>query len=261
MRRLWFAYLILVVCACGAWQQGGVPILGSTASGSGGGGTAPTHVTDSTNGSSCVGVATCNAASFSGTAGQLIVVFVFTSSSNTINAPTDNCGSSGGASDTYTSLASNSTHSVLYSTLIGATKTCTVTANIGATPTGNIIIALSTWSGVNATTPVFASTIGNQSSNSTGSNGVTSNAGTGGTISTGQANNVLAGLTADCAGSAETLTAGTGFTLTNTPGFVGNCQYGSENETVASISSGLAATYTSSISVFRNTAAYTVQHP
>lgn len=225
-----------------------------------GSGTAPTFIADSTNSSFCVGVATCAAASFTPNTNDLIWVQVFTPSGTTINSPTDTCGTSGGASNTYTADSTNTTKGALFHTLVGFGKACVVTANIG-TPAGNEIVYAQIWRGVNQTTPIFSNTLGNQASNGTGTDGVTSNAGTGTTISSNQSNDILAGAAVDCSGGPETISAGTGFTLTNTPALVGNCIVAGEQKTVATASSGLAATFTSNVSTFRMTSALVIQHP
>jgi hypothetical protein len=133
-------------------QQVRIPGPGGAGAASG---TNPTFITDVTNTSFCLNQTTCAATAFTPQTGDLILVFAYAGgSSGTISAPTDTCGTSGGASNSYTSQATNSSswHSALYSTIVGFGKSCVVTGNYGAVSGVNLQTYVQNWRGVNGTT-------------------------------------------------------------------------------------------------------------
>jgi hypothetical protein len=234
--------------------------------GAAGGGTNPTFETDVTNSSFCQNVATCAASAFTPITGDLILAFEYAGgTSGAYSAPTDTCGTSGGASNTYTLVASNSSSwkSGLYWAIVGYGKSCVVTGNFTAVSGVNEQIYVQDWRGVNATTPVYTAAIGNVNTPGTGANAVSSSLGTGSTISGTQTNNDIAGGVITCYGNADTFSAGTGYTLGGIHENVGNCNVAGEYEALSAAASGVSATFTTTggTNNYYHTFAAVIQHP
>ena len=224
---------------------------------------APTFVQDTYNTSSCAGgPATCSVAAITTTTNHALYVQVMYLHTATLTNITDTCGTSGGATNTYTSDFTYSTGSFYFSqvlhTIVGYGKSCVVTANYGGTG-ANTEIYVAEISGTNLTTPVVSgqAIIADQSAPGTGANAVTS-----GNITTTGTNTLIIASVEQCTGSPDSFSAGTGFTLSQNPGIIGNCTVGSEYQTFASIGS-IAGTFTTTggAGTAYMTAAVAFQHP
>lgn len=141
------------------------------------------------------------------TAGNALGVLVSWEGSGTLTSITDNCGTAGGGSNTYTtkSVLSDYQKGAVGYTLIGATKSCTITANISGGSTPYIVVHEIT--NVHQTTPVVSDQYGINSQFATGS---ATDALTSPTITTTQGSTLIFGATTgvDSGG----FVAGTGYT-------------------------------------------------
>jgi hypothetical protein len=145
-------------------------------------------------------------------AGNVIVGQAFVSAdTSTITGVTDNCGTAGGASNTYTLFDNTQTPSngpaVSFVAVIGASKSCTVTiANTGGNWQTAIVQEVS---GVDNTTPVGSGqhAVNDQASPGTGTNAVTS-----GNITTTRNNAYIFSASTEYAASGLTYSAGTNYT-------------------------------------------------
>lgn len=188
------------------------------------GASAPTVVQDTYGGPVstfvCASTTTCSTVSINVTAGNGLSVFVADTASGsgspgTVSGVTDTCGTSGGASDTYTSgPTAHSGKGAAFFTIIGATKACVITAadtNAGAW----LFIYAQEISGINGTTPVVTNQwAGNyQLAPGAGTDVITS-----GSLasSTTQTNTLLSCVNIDSAFNGDTWTVGTGQTSVST---------------------------------------------
>jgi hypothetical protein len=258
MKKPLLMIIALSLIACCAFQY--VP---TTYNKGGGGASAPLFVQDTYNTSACAGgPATCAAASINTTTGNFLYAEVFYQVTTTFTSFTDTCGTSGGASNTYTTIASFTGNSgakvTIAYTQIGFGKACVVTANLGGTPANNAQDYVAEISGANTSTPVgagqFASAV--QSTPGTGANALSS-----GNLTTTQTNTLVIGTTITCFGNPDSFSAGTGFTIKRNV-VSGNCNLGAEIETFAS-SGAIAAIFTTTpgTNLNYNTVAVAFQHP
>ncbi len=173
--------------------------------------TGATLVTEITNMSSggtgeCFNAQHCASGTFTPTTGNLIAVAVPYDGA-TLSSVTDTCGTSGGASNTYTADASNSANYnkiAFFHTLVGFGKSCVVTANYSSGSAYSLIY-LQDLTNVNQTTPVVGGqTAANYQSNpGTGANSITSTS-----VTSTQNNAYYFGFAANMGGTADTYAAG-----------------------------------------------------
>jgi len=217
-------------------------------------------VQDAYDSASCAGgPATCSADSITTTTNNVLYVQVAYHNAATLTSVTDTCGTSGGASNTYTAdgTKTNGTayNSATFHTLVGYGKACVVTAHFSPT-SANAAVYVAEASGENLTTPVGQFVINSQDNPGTGANAITST-----NITTTQTNTLIIGSVITCWGNADSFSAGTGYTLTQNVR-TGNCNVGAEWKTFAS-SGAVAATFTTTggTNLGVLTAATSIQHP
>ena len=169
---------------------------------------------------SCYNLLTCVTNTQTSIKGDGIAVLVVWDGATT-PAPgvTDNCGTSGGGSNTYTLLASNTlntySNDALYYTLVGYGKSCQITATVNTASVTNLAIAGVEVGNVNQTTPIYA---GNYALSSQVADPTSSaNAVTSGDLEapTNQPDSFETAMFIGIPTASETISAGTGFTLQN----------------------------------------------
>lgn len=201
------------------------------------------------------------------TSGNLLAVFVpYRMATGAATASvTDNCGDSGGASNTYTAhaTASGSIYRIdSFTAPIGFTKSpCTITVAYGGTFTGlQTTPHAQQITGQHATTPVgtneHKARYQGFGTAGTGTDVVTTQALT---SSTTQTNTLITGICADQGGGGG-LTPGTGYTQQATGGDGGNITFVSEYKTQATTGSPALTCSTSANSNFESVV-IAVQHP
>jgi hypothetical protein len=119
---------------------------------------APAFVQDTSSAANglCYLGTTCSAVAITTTTGHLLKVTAYYVSTTTFGSITDTCGTSGGASNTYTAAASETASynkAKSFYTLVGYGKSCIVTFNY-TTAVGSSFIKVTEIAGVNQTTPV-----------------------------------------------------------------------------------------------------------
>lgn len=230
---------------------------------------APTYASDvnSGGGLACYHTSTCSAAAITPATNDLLVATVGVNpagGSATVSSISDTCGTSGGASNTYTTgptAGASNYHVYSYWTIVGYGKSCVVKATMSGAGSEEMVHVIRV-TGNNTSTPVGTSQdkAGFQSSGTagTGANAVTSGALA---SSTTQTNTLEIG---DCwdLGNSGTLSAGTGFTGGTAHNDGGNLYYFPEYQTLSSSGSTAAATCTSSSGTGPfGTVAIAIQHP
>ncbi len=233
----------------------------------GGGGSAPTFVQDASNVTGtgiCTGGAltACAAGAITTTTNNALAVAVYTDGSTSAVTVADTCGTSGGASNTYTALSAVSGQSTgnmfTFVTLVGFGKSCIVTGT-RTNPSNNMIVYVQEITGVNLTTQVAANNFAAARQVLPGTTLSSGNL----AATTAQANTYLFGVVVDCFGVADVFTQGAGFTLHGHASDGGNCDFAGESQALVSSGVNTPATFTSTQSAngLYMTAAIAIQHP
>lgn len=168
------------------------------------------------------------------TAGNALAVLVAWEASGTLTSISDTCGTVGGGSNTYTVKSSTGNYSkgAVGYTIIGASKSCTITANFSGGSTPYILVHEIT--NVNQSTPV----VSNQFSiNYQWNPGSAANAVTSASITTTKNETLIFAATAGQDGG---FTAGTGYVAKNTLTKYGSFSIASEQKNMVSAGSTVA---------------------
>ena len=172
---------------------------------------------------------------------------------------TDTCGTSGGASNTYTvksSTASYSKGAIAYA-LSGYGKSCTITATYSAATGGEREIIVHEITNVNQTTPVVSNqhAITYRATPGSGTDAITS-----GNITTTQSNTYIFGAISGL--EALGFSVGTGFTAKESRVNWSGTGYSLKSEELSKTTAGtIAATFTSAGATYYNPGIIAFQHP